>query len=244
MNAILLSLILAAPAGSDSAAGRSTLAQAMFERRSSHFERALELLDEAQAQLTTNRLLAEVHEQRALIYCATDRPQNAVQSFIRALTVDPSRADKAPTGDRTPVAADAFMCAKKLLETEQPSAAWKVPATDQPWSCPIATGSSAAPLNAVKRPGPDSDGRAADLIRTAAEERAESGGAGPPVPTYILGGVAAASLGTGIALGAVAADRATDAEPGDGKGLATAANVTFAIAGSAAAAALLWWILD
>ena len=261
MNAILLSLMLANPAAPDGAEGRSTLAQAMFERRSNRLERALTLLDRAEQQLTSSRLLGEIHAQRALIYSALDRPQRAVQNFIRAMTIDPDRVHAEPRGKRTPRAIEARTCARRLLNSGRSSAAWRAADATRAWSCPVpdvpasvttAVKPSASPPSQKDRLNDEAlpsslDGsavRASNLIRTAAEERVD-GHAGPPVPTYIFGGVAIASLGTGIALGAIAADQATDAEPdADGKGTATAANVTFAVAGTAAAAALLWWILD
>ncbi len=246
--------------------GRSQLARAMFERRSNHFDRALALLDQAEANLTSPRLLAEVCRQRAMIFADTDRPQRAVRSFIRAFTLEPNAPDaRRPLSEK---AKDALVCARKLHDSDLDERAWTSPPSEG-WQCPAVvttstttgrpagagipvTAGAGIPVTAGTgipvTAGPakiDAEARrASDLIKTAAQAETASPWP-PPTATVVLGGISLASLGAGVAMGALSAGQATDADASTGgRGLATAANVTFAVAAAAATTALLWWVLD
>lgn len=73
----------------------------------------------------------------------------------------------------------------------------------------------------------------------------------PPLPTWILGGVALAAVGTGGVLTALAYDEATtlspvtvDEEIDSVDGMMTAAGIAYSTAGAAAIGAIVFWLLD
>ena len=232
-GAIALMMILAGAGPVEQSDGKSLLANAMFERRAGRFDAALRALADAEKQLSTPRLLAEIHRQRGLVFMAQGRRSLAVASFVQALKTTPESLDAdAASGD--PGLADAVDCARQWTAslTSAPDDQWVKPGGQ----CAAPPAGEGLDVSAVVPPAPDGP-RPEALIEAERDLR-------PPLGTVLLGGVSLASLGTGIALGAVAYGQATDDDgASDGEAMAVAANVSFAVAGVAATAAIVWWVL-
>ena len=242
---LVIALAMGAPADgtAEQSEGESLLAQAMFERRSGRIDRALSLLTEAELLLSEPRLLAEIDRQRGWIETERARPTEALRSFIRMMTLDPDRARPESAIELPDGAEDILQCARRAVALGLGPDAVSDDRVSEPWQCSDVLVAVSLPTlsSTVTATGPDAP--PPHTLTTVADTSSLL--SDPPLATWVLGGVAAASLGTGIAMGVAARGQATDADAGsDGQGLATAANVTFAIAGAAAVAAVTWWVLE